>query len=201
MPYVRRYTSKKVALVMDNCGPHATDVLDVNGQVTIFTLPPDCTSLFQPMDMGVIATLKAKYKSKLLRKILSTVEDKKQLRQAAKNMKPGMKGLDEGHDLHMLDVTELLRSAWESVSSRTVARCWTKADILPRCMQADLVGEHGKRDRIDHAAGDAEVRKLCTMLSSLKLAAYPASDVATDLNGLDTEDAECVSKWVSMKMI
>ncbi|PXF47641.1 Jerky protein-like [Gracilariopsis chorda] len=69
MPYVRRYTSKRVTLVMDNCGPHGTDVLDINGQVTIFTLPPNCTSLFQPMDMGVIATLKAKYKSKLLRKI------------------------------------------------------------------------------------------------------------------------------------
>ncbi|PXF48393.1 Jerky protein-like [Gracilariopsis chorda] len=169
MPYVRRYTSKKVALVMDNCGPHATDVLDVSGQVTIFTLPPNCTSLFQPMDMGVIATLKAKYKSKLLRKILSTVEDNKELRQAAKNMRPSMKGLDEGHDPHMLEVTELLRSAWESVSSRTVARCWTKADILPRCMQAEI------------------------------LAAYPASDIATDLNGLETEDAEYVSKWVSIE--
>ena len=58
---------------MNNCGTHATDVLDVNGQVSILTLPPNCTSLFQPMDMCVIATLKAKHKSRLLKKILHAI--------------------------------------------------------------------------------------------------------------------------------
>ena len=52
-----------------------------------------------------------------------------------------MKGLDEGHDPHMLDVTELLKYAWDDVTVRTVARCWGKANILPRGLQADLVND------------------------------------------------------------
>lgn len=65
LPFIRQTTSRKVALILDNCGPHETDIFDCSDQVTIFTLPPNCTSIFQPMDMGVISTLKAKYKSKL----------------------------------------------------------------------------------------------------------------------------------------
>ena len=47
---------------MDNCGPHGADLVDNRAQVTILTLSPNCTSVFQPMDMGVIAALKLKYK-------------------------------------------------------------------------------------------------------------------------------------------
>ena len=91
------------------------------------------------MDMGVIAMLKAKYKNRLLKKILHAIEERENLRNAAKGMKARMKGLDEGHDPHMLHVTELLKDAWDDVTVRTVARCWEKANILPCGLQADLV--------------------------------------------------------------
>ena len=35
IPFVRRKTSKPVALLMDNCGPHGTDIVDHTGQIHI----------------------------------------------------------------------------------------------------------------------------------------------------------------------
>ena len=126
LPFVRRITSEKVVLLMDNCGPHSADLHDRQEQVKILTLPPNCTSMFQPMDMGVIAALKLQYKSRLLQRISANIENRKALREQAKNMKGGTKGLDEGHEPHVLDVCELLSDAWDSISEKTIARCWMK---------------------------------------------------------------------------
>ena len=82
--FARRKTSKAVALVMDNCGPHGADLVDARGQVSIFTLPPNCTSAFQPIDMGVIAASKLRYKSRLLEIMSATIENRDVLREGAK---------------------------------------------------------------------------------------------------------------------
>ena len=193
LPFVHQHNSKKVGLIMDNCGPHATDVLGVNGQVSILTLPQNCTPLFQPMDMGVIDTLKAKYKSRLLKKILHDIEERENLRSAAKGMKAGMKELYEGHDPHMLDVTELLKDAWDDVTVRTVARCWRKANILPRGLQADLVNEHGNNTLHGRRALDEDLRNLCTVISDLKVSAPHQSDIAQQLLSIDVQDMELVA--------
>lgn len=51
-----RSAGKKIALVVDNCPAH----IDVAPQshVTIVFLPPNVTSVVQPMDAGIIRTLK-----------------------------------------------------------------------------------------------------------------------------------------------
>ena len=49
---IRRHTSDKVALVIDNCGPHSADLWDTYDQIAMLTLPPNCTSVHPPMDMG-----------------------------------------------------------------------------------------------------------------------------------------------------
>ena len=62
-------------------------------------------------------------------------------------MKNGMKGLDKGHDPHMLGACDLILDAWEDVSERTLARCWIRADILPRGGNSKLISIHGKVKR------------------------------------------------------
>ena len=53
-------------------------------------------------------------------------------------MKARMRGLDEEYCPHMLDVADLVKQAWEGMSEKTIARCWIKADILPRAVQEEL---------------------------------------------------------------
>ena len=120
VPFVRKRTSKKVALVMDNCRPHGVYLLDPTEQVSVITLLPNCTSMFQPMDMRTIACLKVRCRSMLLQRMLEVFENRSQLREVAKKLAAGLKGLDEVHDPHVLDVAEMLEDVWESVAERTI---------------------------------------------------------------------------------
>ena len=81
-------------LNMDNCGPHGEDMLDSRGQVQIIRLPGSCTSMFQRMDTGFIASLKIRYRSMLLNKMLQQVEFRLELRGFKRPA--GLKGLEEG---------------------------------------------------------------------------------------------------------
>jgi len=60
---VRARTNLPVALISDNCGAH--EELE-SEQVTFIPLPPNCTSVYQPLDLGIIACLKRRYKRRLL---------------------------------------------------------------------------------------------------------------------------------------
>ena len=134
---------------MDNCGSHRKYLVDSREQVTIFTLPPNCTSLHQPMDMGIIAVWNSHYRHTLLRDMIIIMETREEWKRMAivNKLKAGMKGLSEGQDPHMLDVSELVARTWEKVSERTIARCWMKASILPVGVHAYLVNMHGKVSR------------------------------------------------------
>ena len=114
-------------------------------------------------------------------------------------MKAGMKGLGEGHEPHMIDVTEILKDAWDDVTGRTVVRCWVQANILPRCLQADLVNEHGKNTLHGRRALDEDVRKLCAVLSDLKVPVPHQSDIAQQLFYIDVQDMELVANWVAVE--
>lgn len=68
---------RKIALVLDNspAHPHVTGLK----WVELIFLPPNTTSVTQPMDQGVIRALKAKYCSLAVKKQLDNLEKGKQL--------------------------------------------------------------------------------------------------------------------------
>ena len=68
--YISRRTERKCLLIMDNCGPHGSELIDPTGQIECVFLPSNVTSVFQPMDAGIIAMLKKKYRNRLLMKML-----------------------------------------------------------------------------------------------------------------------------------
>jgi hypothetical protein len=177
LPFVRRFTSRKVLLIMDNCSSH-TSLEDPKGQVTVVELPPNCTSKHQPMDQGIIAAFKTRYRTRLLGLKADTMTSASQLRQAAaaRKMRAGTKGLAEGHDPHVLDAAELAFEAWEGLDSESVARCWAKADVLPTLMQDALKNDCGRGVR--HGAEDTAVNDLSAALLSISLKAAQPCDHA-----------------------
>jgi len=68
---VRSRTTHPVDLVSDNCGAHGDLESD---QVKFFALPPNCTSIYQPLDLGIIACLKRRYKRRLLDLVVGAFE-------------------------------------------------------------------------------------------------------------------------------
>ena len=68
---VRARTTQPVALVSDNCGAHGDLGSD---PVKFFALPPKCTSIYQPLDLGMIECLKRRYKRRLLDLVVGAFE-------------------------------------------------------------------------------------------------------------------------------
>ena len=72
-----RAQSRKVALLIDNCPAHP-EIKNLTNINLIF-LPPNTTSVLQPMDQGVIRSLRAHYRKKVVRLCIKEVESNKLL--------------------------------------------------------------------------------------------------------------------------
>ena len=108
----RKFSSegRSVALVIDNCSAHPH--IENLKSIKLFFLPPNTTSITQPMNQGVIRSLKAKYRKNMVRKII---------RSSKKN-----NALPE---VSILKARQILVSAWNAVSTETIVDCFIKAGI------------------------------------------------------------------------
>ncbi|CAM9821907.1 unnamed protein product [Phaeothamnion confervicola] len=79
--HVRQLTGQPVALIMDNCSGHG-ELIDPRNQVKVICLPPNCTARRQPMDQGIIAALKVRYRTALLSQRIATLRNRAALRAA-----------------------------------------------------------------------------------------------------------------------
>ena len=68
---------RKVVLIIDNCPAHPT-ICNLTNVKLIF-LPPNTTSVSQPMDQGVIRCLKTHYRRRLVRRMLQCLDKGKDL--------------------------------------------------------------------------------------------------------------------------
>ena len=98
----RNFGSKKrkIALIIDNCPAHP-DVPALEWIELIF-LPPNTTSVTQPMDQGVIRDLKAKYRSLAIKKQITALEKGSQLLKFS-----------------ILTAMSMLTKAWSSIPNGT----------------------------------------------------------------------------------
>ena len=100
----------KVILMVDNSPAHT--VIEGLKAVELVFLPPNTTSKTQPMDQGVIRSLKAKYRKKIIQRLIRAVNMKKTFPKTS-----------------ILDAMQLLTSAWFEVSEATIKNCFRKVGI------------------------------------------------------------------------
>ena len=92
---------RKIALIVDNCPAHP-DINDLKAIELVF-LPPNTTSHTQPMDQGVIWSLKSKYRILSVRRIITALENDKDI-----------------PSFSVLDAMKMLVLAWESVTEERI---------------------------------------------------------------------------------
>ena len=110
---------RKITMIVDNCPAHP----HVEGlqAVELIFLPPNTTSKLQPMDQGVIRSLKAKYRSAVVKLYINRIESGQELPK-----------------ISILDAMKFL--AWNRVIKDTVQTCFKRAGIS-KDAQADAVEE------------------------------------------------------------
>eukprot|EP00904_Undaria_pinnatifida_P001812 jgi/Undpi1/11631/HiC_scaffold_35.g13926.m1 len=158
VPFVKKTTGKKVALLPDNYQGHR--IKNNDPQIAIIFLPLNVTSVFQPMDMGVLFALKSQYKTEMLMRLAALIKDWDTAR--ARKTRRGCRGLSDTGQATLLDVTAILSQKWESFSDQTVIRCWLKATILLREHENALKGRDTRLGREDKEA--AALDDLCDMV-------------------------------------
>ena len=111
---VLRFEKRKIALILDNCSAHPSDLQLSN--IEFFFLPPNTTSTLQPLDMGVIKNLKCHYRSELNKKVVATL-DADETRKAQDAVK----------SVQLIDTIYMLKDAWTKVTRETISHCWNHA--------------------------------------------------------------------------
>lgn len=66
---------RQIAFVFDNCPAHPKEINQKLKNVTVFYLPPNTTSKLQPMDQGVIKSFKVQYRKRIMRKVITALEN------------------------------------------------------------------------------------------------------------------------------
>ena len=105
----RKFSQEKrqVALIVDNCTAHP--FIEHLKSVSLIFLPPNTTSKTQPMDQGVIRSLKAKYKKMLVWKYISALETQMDF------------------DVMVLVAMIMLNAAWQDITDKCITNCFRKA--------------------------------------------------------------------------
>lgn len=130
-PAVRKRTGNPVCMLMDNCSAHGDGLPDLDGVEYIF-LPPNVTSVYQPMDQGIISCVKRYARSDMLRQMIEILPERESLRDIGKLQKAGTAGLKFGYGAHVLDAIRMLQRGLAQLSPKTVVNCWTHSGILSK---------------------------------------------------------------------
>ncbi|XP_066254644.1 tigger transposable element-derived protein 6-like [Euwallacea similis] len=103
------HQKRKILLLVDNCSAHPRPQLR---NIKLEFFPPNSTAVLQPIDQGVIWSLKQVYRKDMLRKIIR------------------MQEVNDIKNLTVLDAMNILSLAWETVSSKIIQNCFRHAELI-----------------------------------------------------------------------
>lgn len=107
-----RKRKRKILLLIDNCSAHP----EISGlkNIKIEFLPPNSTSVIQPMDQGVIRSFKSHYRKQLILMLLDRRE---------------RMGTTKNANINVLEAIRLMNDAWEEVTSKCISNCFRKSGL------------------------------------------------------------------------
>ena len=133
-----QHVGRKVLLFVDNAPSHKFDKLTPKN-VEVCSLPPNTTSKLQPMDAGIIASVKRRYRARHL--------------QHAVDMMDNPESTDP-YKVDQLKAMRWIKAAWDNTTPATLANCWRHTGLLtvdeaPRELAEDCEEQQRFRDQIE----------------------------------------------------
>lgn len=120
-----RHSKKKILLLVDNCPAHPN--VEGLSAIKLCFLPPNTTSVLQPLDQGIIKSLKVHFRKFQVTKMIEAAE------------------LGTVFNTSLLDAITLVSRAWEKVTSATIANCFKHSGLLTASAQ-----EPSQMDNLDY---------------------------------------------------
>lgn len=145
MPHVKEFCLNnsieyKVLLLPDNAPacPSTEKLVSADGKVTTLFLPPNTTSILQPMDQGVRKALKQRYKKQLLRHLI--IDDHSSTLSVPCVLK----------QLTIKDAVYWCAQAWKEITPQSLCKSWNK--LLSPGTALTLSGEADSANNDDESA-------------------------------------------------
>ena len=110
----------KALILIDNAPAHSSGEIlcSKEGNIKVMLLPPNTTSVIQPMDQGVIECCKWFYRTKLMRECFVVIESEEDTR--------GLRTLENLKNYNLCNALFNSADAWQQVSVLTLANAWKK---------------------------------------------------------------------------
>lgn len=107
--------NKKIVLIVDNASCHKTHLTFSN--IDVEFLPPNTTSIIQPLDQGIIHSFKAEYRKVLIKKQLLALEKAIGVTNFLKS-------------ISILDALSYSKHALNSIKPQTIENCFKKVGMV-----------------------------------------------------------------------
>ena len=133
-----RLVGRKVLLLMDNFSGHELAVRLVGGEeglsnIRCAWLPKNTTSEWQPMDQGIIASFKCKYRRFWVDYMLHQIE-------AGKN---------PHKTVTLLKAILWTRASWGNITDTTVQRCWYKSTVIKKPVEEAIMDDNSVEEQAE----------------------------------------------------
>ena len=180
-------------LFLDNCSAHPQQLAFSN--VKLCFLPPNATSVLQPMDAGVIKCFKGHYKIKFARRAIHHLEKDN----FSKQFKPTL--------INLFESLEMLCSAWNEVKKETISNCFRHCGFFQaKCLEEPLENEiscefnelktefkliHPDLDLSSYVEADNQLQTSEPFIENIPATRFLESEISTDICEEDqTNDVE-----------
>lgn len=182
--FIGQTEGRKVLLLIDNCSAHGKDgTLPPLRHVRVEFLPPNATSKVQPLDAGIIAWVKGKYKRRLLFRVFDNID-------------MGSKSI---YNVDILCAMRWTQEEWESCPANVIKNCFD------HCLKQDVEKSEEERgsavrstlDSMERDATEHGARFTRTGLENLlnpeeenNVTEEPTlEDLAREVAGMDADSA------------
>lgn len=141
--YIGKRTGRKAILLLDNCSAHGNlQSLPALCNVVVTFLPPNTTSKIQPMDAGIIAAVKVRYRKMHMERALDAIDE----------------SIKDIYKIDQLSAMKLVQTVWNELPAKVHSKCWIHTGLLDDKMPPDT----------DKAAfEDEELKELTSLVSQL----------------------------------
>ena len=128
---------ERAVLLLDNAPSHTKVYLLMNNdsKIRCVFLPPNTTSVLQPMDQGVLDTVKRHYRKKLMRKALDEDNESKSMAEIKKS-------------ITIKDAIRWSAEAWEDIAPYTLRSSWNMV-LPPSIDKPEVVEQEATSDGLE----------------------------------------------------
>lgn len=135
-------STRKVLLLIDNATSHG-HVKELSN-VKIQYLVPNTTSKLQPLDAGIIAAFKVRYRSLFIKELVRKIDE------SHNNINVPRGKID------LITAVRFVAKSWDEISSETIKNCWNHTQII-------------RMDNINKCLRIPYDNEIDSMISSLKI--------------------------------